>query len=79
MPVQKELTAELVKEFIEKIVVLKPVYIDGKRHQSVDIYYNGVGIIPNITPKKLLKRIAKGETLDLDIREEPQEDKEKTA
>ena len=40
-----ELTAELVNDFIEKIVVSKPVYIDGKRHQTIDIYYKGVGMI----------------------------------
>ncbi len=41
----KELTPEIVHEFIEKIVVAKPIYIDGVRHQSIDIYYKGVGII----------------------------------
>ena len=41
----KELTPEIVHEFIEKIVVSKPNYIDGVRHQSIDIYYKGVGII----------------------------------
>lgn len=40
-----ELTNELVNEFIEKIVVSAPIRIDGKRHQTVDIYYNGVGLI----------------------------------
>ena len=41
----KELTPEIVHEFIEKIVVSKPTYIDGVRHQSIDVYYKGVGII----------------------------------
>ena len=41
----KELTPEIVHEFIEKIVVSKPIYIDEVRHQSIDIYYKGVGII----------------------------------
>lgn len=41
----KELTPEIVHEFIEKIVVSKPTYIDGTRQQSIDIYYKGVGII----------------------------------
>ena len=40
-----ELTPELVHEFIQKIVVGKPEYKDGKRYQSVEIHYNGVGII----------------------------------
>ncbi len=41
----KELTPEIVHEFIEKIVVSKAEYIDGVRHQNIDIYYKGVGII----------------------------------
>ena len=42
------LTPELVHGFIEKIVVHAPVYDENrKRTQMVDIYYNGVGIIPN--------------------------------
>lgn len=40
-----ELTPELVHEFIQKIVVSKPEYRNGKRYQGVEIYYNGVGII----------------------------------
>ena len=41
----KELTPEIVHEFIEKIVVSKAEYIDGLRHQSIAVYYKGVGII----------------------------------
>ena len=44
-----ELTAELVHEFIEKIVVFEARYLDEKRYQIVDIYYNGVGIIHTLT------------------------------
>lgn len=44
-----ELTPELVHEFIEKIVVSAPQKINGKRHQQVDIYYNGVGVIKQPT------------------------------
>ena len=40
-----ELTPEIVHEFIEKVVISKPEYIDGKRHQSLEIYYNGMGIV----------------------------------
>ncbi len=47
-----ELTPELVHEFIQKIVVGKPEYQDGKRHQSVEIYYNGVGIIRRPSPEE---------------------------
>ncbi len=39
-----ELTPEIVHEFIEKIVVHSPERIDGKRHQTVDIYYNTIGL-----------------------------------
>jgi hypothetical protein len=48
-----ELTPELVHEFIQKIVVSKPEYRDGKRYQQVDIYYNGVGIIREPSPEEM--------------------------
>ena len=48
-----ELTPEIVHEFIEKIVVSKPLYLDGKRHQTLDIYYNGVGILTMTTPEEM--------------------------
>lgn len=41
----KELTAELVHEVIDKIVVHTPRYLDDKRGQLIDIYYNGIGIL----------------------------------
>ena len=44
---------ETVHEFIEKIVVSNPEYIDGKRHQSLEIYYNGVGIVREPSPKEM--------------------------
>ncbi len=47
------LTAELVHTFIEKIVVSAPKYIDGKRVQLLDIYWNGVGIIRGQSPKEM--------------------------
>ena len=49
----KELTAELVNEFIDKIVVHAPRYLDGKRVQLIDIYYNGVGILRELTPEEM--------------------------
>jgi tnpX len=49
----KELTAELVHEFIDKIVVHAPRYLDGKRVQLIDIYCNGVGILRELTPEKM--------------------------
>lgn len=48
-----ELTPEIVHEFIQKIVVGKPGYKDGKRHQSVEIRYNGVGIIREPSPEEM--------------------------
>lgn len=48
-----ELTPELVHEFIQKIVVGKPEYKDGKRYQIVEIHYNGVGIIREPSPEEM--------------------------
>lgn len=48
-----ELTPEILHEFIEKIVVSKPYKIDGKRHQDLNIYYNGVGIIKDPSPEQM--------------------------
>ena len=45
-----ELTPELVNEFIQKIVVSSPRYLDGKRYQMIEIHYKGVGIINIQTP-----------------------------
>ena len=42
---EKELTPELVYEFISKIVVHAPYRKDRRRHQAIDIYYSGVGIV----------------------------------
>ena len=41
-----ELTPEIVREFIEKIVVHQAERKDGKKTQAVEIIYNGVGAIP---------------------------------
>ena len=48
-----ELTPELVHGFIQKIVVGKPENKDGKRYQSVEIHYNGVGIIREPSPEEM--------------------------
>lgn len=48
-----ELTPEIVHQFIEKIVVSKPEYIGGKRYQSLDIYYNSVGIVREPMPEEM--------------------------
>ncbi len=48
-----ELTPEIVNEFVQKVVVRKPEYKDGKRYQSVEIHYNRVGIIREPPPKEM--------------------------
>ena len=48
-----EVTPEMVHEFIEKIFVSKPERIDGKRIQTLDIYYNGIGIVREPTPEEM--------------------------
>ena len=48
-----ELTGELVHEFIYKIVVSASHYLDEKRYQIIDIYYNGVGIIKPLNPEDM--------------------------
>lgn len=59
----KELTPELIHEFIDRIVVYAPKYLDGKRYQVVDIYYSGVGILRELIPEEMeeafQKRLAK--------------------
>lgn len=38
-----ELTTPMINEFIDKIIVHAPYYIDGERMQDVDIYLNFIG------------------------------------
>lgn len=49
----KELTPELIHEFIDRIIVYSPRYLDGKRVQLMDIYYNGVGILRELSPEEM--------------------------
>lgn len=49
----KELTPELIYEFIDRIIVYAPRYLDGKRVQLMDIYYNGVGILRELSPEEI--------------------------
>lgn len=49
----KELSAEMVHEFIERIVVYAPKQFEGKRVQLMDIYYNGVGILRELSPEEM--------------------------
>ena len=48
-----ELTPELVHEFIERIAVSKSEKIDGKRHQTINIYYHGAGIIKMLSAEEM--------------------------
>lgn len=41
----KELTHEVVRELIEKVVIHKTERINGKKTVKIDIYYNGLGKI----------------------------------
>lgn len=49
----RELTPELIHEFIDRIIVYAPRYLDGKRVQLMDIYYNGVGILRELSPEEM--------------------------
>lgn len=49
----RELTPELIHEFIDRIIVYAPRYLDGKRVQLMDIYYNGVGILRELNPEEM--------------------------
>ena len=49
----RELTPELIHQFIDRIVVHAPKYLDGKRHQVVDIFYSGVGILNELSPEEM--------------------------
>ena len=49
----KALTPDLIHEFVDKIVVYAPRYLDGKRVQLLDIYYSGVGILHELTPEEM--------------------------
>ena len=48
-----ELTPQIVREFIEKVVVHQAEQVNGKRTQAVEIIYNGIGAIPAFTPESL--------------------------
>lgn len=59
-----ELSAEILNELIEKIVIHQQEKVNGKKVQEIDIYYRGVGIISfpvsiddiEITIEKILNR-----------------------
>ena len=41
----RELDAEIIREFVEKIIVYKTERIDGHKVQRIQIRYNGIGYI----------------------------------
>lgn len=47
-----ELTPEIVREFVQKVVVHQAEKIDGKRTQKIELYFNYVGQIPIPTQDK---------------------------
>ena len=49
----KKLDAEIIREFVDKIIVFKTEKINGKRQQKIRIYYNCIGAIdiPNTESK----------------------------
>ncbi len=49
----KELTPELVHQFISKIVVHEPYRKNKRRHQQSDIYYRGVGLVHILEPEEM--------------------------
>lgn len=49
----KEFTPELIHEFIDRIIVYVPRYLDGKRVQLMDIYYNSVGAPRKLNPGEM--------------------------
>lgn len=40
-----ELDAEIIREFIDKIIVFKAEKVDGRRTQRIQIFYNCIGVI----------------------------------
>jgi hypothetical protein len=49
----KKLDAEIIREFVDKIIVFKVEKVNGKRQQKIRIYYNCIGAIdiPNTKSK----------------------------
>ena len=65
----RKLTPELVNEFIEKITVSQAYYVDGKRYQNIEIYYNDVGVIKT-TVDDLERNYQKGNLLGSELIQE---------
>ena len=45
----KDIKRGFVRNFIDKVVVHQAEKTDGKRKQTVEIFYNGVGAIPQVS------------------------------
>ena len=42
-----------IKGRLKDLIDYAPRYLDGKRVQLLDIYYSGVGILHELTPKEM--------------------------
>ena len=58
----RELTPELVHQFISKIIIHEPYRADKRRHQQIDIYYRGVGLVHVPNPDEMEKLFQKSLT-----------------
>ena len=49
----KKIDAEIIREFVDRIIVFKAEKVNGKRQQKIRIYYNCIGAIelPNTESK----------------------------
>ena len=54
-----ELTPEILNAFVDKIVVHEAEQKDGKRTQSIDIYYSYVGIVNIPTAEEMAAHAAR--------------------
>jgi len=41
----KELDAEIIRQFIEKIIVYKAEKVDGHRQQNIEVIFNCIGAV----------------------------------
>ena len=54
-----ELTPEIMNALVDKIVIHEATKINGKRTQSIDIYYSYVGIIDIPTEEEMRQQVVK--------------------
>lgn len=52
----KELTAEIIREFIEKIYIHKAEHIDGRRVQRIKIVFNCIGEVDPLVPVPITEK-----------------------